>query len=146
MTRLGNDLPPDLPPAPGRWIVRAACAGLAGDKTYNWFPDPLDPPEAAEKAKGICVTCSVRNECAEYGLNNRLPWGIWGAITEQERGFYHQPDHVLDRKRNERRPTPKVEMKRPKCPGCFDSTPVITRGDGQLFCVDCMVSWPAPAL
>lgn len=146
VTRLGNDLPPDLPPAPGRWISQAACAGLAGDKTYNWFPEPLESSEAADRAREICKTkCKVQLDCAEYGLVNHLPWGIWGGITEQERGFYHQPEETLDRKRHDRRTTtPKPRSRKPKCPGCFNDSTVIARGS-QLTCVDCQVSWPAPA-
>lgn len=145
MTRLANDFPPDLPPAPGRWLTQAACAGLADDKMYNWFPEPLDPPTTGDMARAICRSCPVRLDCAEYGLVNRLPWGIWGGVTEQERGFYHQPDHILDRKRNERRTTtPKPALRKPKCPGCFNDDTVISRGS-QLTCVDCQVSWPAPA-
>lgn len=36
-------------------------------------------------ARAICESCSVRQECLDYALKNRIPFGIWGAKTERER-------------------------------------------------------------
>jgi len=35
------------------------------------------------KAKKICATCPVREECLEFGLTE--PIGIWGGLTPKER-------------------------------------------------------------
>lgn len=36
-------------------------------------------------AKSICRSCPVRERCLDYALDNREPYGIWGALTERER-------------------------------------------------------------
>lgn len=36
-------------------------------------------------AKRICLGCPVVNECREHALAVREPYGVWGAMTEDER-------------------------------------------------------------
>jgi WhiB family redox-sensing transcriptional regulator len=36
-------------------------------------------------AKRICAECPVRQECLEYALRVREPFGIWGGLNETER-------------------------------------------------------------
>ena len=36
-------------------------------------------------AKGVCASCSVRVECADYAIRAREPYGVWGGLTEEER-------------------------------------------------------------
>lgn len=38
-----------------------------------------------EAAKRICAECQVRQECLEYALATKEPYGIWGGLTEVER-------------------------------------------------------------
>jgi WhiB family transcriptional regulator, redox-sensing transcriptional regulator len=38
-----------------------------------------------ERAKSVCSTCCVRQECLEYALGTKEPYGIWGGLTELER-------------------------------------------------------------
>lgn len=78
------------------WRRRAACTGHDPEL---WFPKPANPhstrKEAAAaklrrleqetKAKAICATCPVRQECYEHAMNNDVQ-GIWGGTTETERG------------------------------------------------------------
>jgi len=60
------------------WSARAAC------KTAD--PDSLFVQGAAQnRAKTICVGCSVRTECLADALDNRIEFGVWGGMTERER-------------------------------------------------------------
>jgi WhiB family redox-sensing transcriptional regulator len=45
-----------------------------------------DEREAREaRAKAICSVCAVREECLDFALRVREPYGIWGGLTESER-------------------------------------------------------------
>jgi WhiB family redox-sensing transcriptional regulator len=37
------------------------------------------------RAKAICQVCPVRQPCADYAIDIREPFGIWGGLTEIER-------------------------------------------------------------
>jgi WhiB family transcriptional regulator, redox-sensing transcriptional regulator len=37
------------------------------------------------KAKAVCLQCPVLQQCRAYALTVQEPWGIWGALTEDER-------------------------------------------------------------
>ena len=38
------------------------------------------------KAKQLCAGCPVRTECLAEALDNQIEWGVWGGMTERERG------------------------------------------------------------
>lgn len=38
-----------------------------------------------EAAKAVCVTCPVLQQCRSHALTVREPYGVWGAMTEDER-------------------------------------------------------------
>lgn len=60
------------------WAAHAAC------RTCD--PDTLFVQGAAQnRAKVICVGCSVRTECLADALDNRVEFGVWGGMTERER-------------------------------------------------------------
>lgn len=60
------------------WTARAAC------RTAD--PDTLFVQGAAQnRAKAICMGCSVRTECLADALDNRIEFGVWGGMTERER-------------------------------------------------------------
>jgi WhiB family redox-sensing transcriptional regulator len=42
--------------------------------------------EREGQAKAICADCVVKNECLAYALRNRERIGVWGGLTEVERG------------------------------------------------------------
>jgi len=66
-------------PAPGPWIVHAACAGEATDL---FFPDD---DIATDLARSICGRCAVRVDCIGYAMEFPSLDGIWGGLTRQER-------------------------------------------------------------
>ena len=60
------------------WSARAACR--ASD------PDALFVQGAAQnRAKAVCVGCTVRTECLADALDTRIEFGVWGGMTERER-------------------------------------------------------------
>jgi WhiB family redox-sensing transcriptional regulator len=74
--------PPSAPKTRGMWITdwttRAACKGTD--------PDELFVQGAAQnRAKLICRGCVVRTECLADALDNGIPFGVWGGMTERER-------------------------------------------------------------
>jgi WhiB family redox-sensing transcriptional regulator len=38
-----------------------------------------------ERAKLICATCAVQEECLDYALNTNQEAGVWGGYAEDER-------------------------------------------------------------
>jgi WhiB family transcriptional regulator, redox-sensing transcriptional regulator len=85
-------------PAPGR----ASAAGLALAEGESWRgqaacrrvdPDlffPVGTSGAAlaqvTRAKRLCLACPVRRPCLNWALRNGIQFGIWGGLTEDERG------------------------------------------------------------
>lgn len=69
------------------WEASAACRG---PHAAAFFPPSHlerkdDKLRREAKAKEICATCHVREECLEYALDIREPHGIWGGLNETER-------------------------------------------------------------
>jgi WhiB family redox-sensing transcriptional regulator len=46
---------------------------------------PAERRAREDEAKRVCFGCGVREECLEYALRTREPYGIWGGLTEIER-------------------------------------------------------------
>jgi hypothetical protein len=90
------------------WMDRARCANLGmKDKAVLelFYPDVGSNKTARHsamlhrRAKRICAKCPVRMECLKDALlyeagkmdratgkwARRLPWGVWGGHTDQER-------------------------------------------------------------
>lgn len=60
------------------WTTSAACRGTD--------PDTLFVQGAEQnRAKAVCMGCSVRTECLADALDNRTEFGVWGGMTERER-------------------------------------------------------------
>jgi WhiB family redox-sensing transcriptional regulator len=61
------------------WVAYAACREADPD----WFfPGPDDDGRAGIR---MCGGCPVREECLEWALETRIPYGIWGGMTGRER-------------------------------------------------------------
>lgn len=60
------------------WAAFAACAHSS--------PDDLFVQGAAQRAaRAVCHGCPVRIACLADALDNRVPFGVWGGMTERER-------------------------------------------------------------
>jgi WhiB family redox-sensing transcriptional regulator len=69
------------------WRERAACLAYPSVLFFG-LDDSETPAERRareEEAKSICARCDVRQECLEYALATKEPYGIWGGLTEIER-------------------------------------------------------------
>ena len=78
----GNLLLPEL-----EWRERAACLAYPAILFFG-VDDAETPAERRvreDEAKRICATCEVRDECLDYALATKEPYGIWGGLTELER-------------------------------------------------------------
>ena len=69
------------------WQPVALCRG---NHSHLFFPpstqERKDERERREiRAKAVCQICPVRNDCLEYAMTIREPYGIWGGFTEAER-------------------------------------------------------------
>jgi WhiB family redox-sensing transcriptional regulator len=64
------------------WKKKAACAGYPNSL---FFPPSDAATTRVEKAKAVCATCQVGEECLEYALETNQRAGIWGGATEDER-------------------------------------------------------------
>jgi WhiB family redox-sensing transcriptional regulator len=71
----GSDTAMDL-----SWRLRGACRGLDPEIFYSAGED-----EGVDRAKEVCNTCVVQQQCLEFALANRESEGIWGGATEKER-------------------------------------------------------------
>jgi len=59
------------------WTMRAKCRGMED----ALFPEASDQ----KRARLLCSGCPVRFECLSEALDNRIEWGIWGGMTENQR-------------------------------------------------------------
>lgn len=65
------------------WRVHAACSGYPNTL---FFPMAESPDEATiARAKAVCSTCPVIEDCLEYSLETNQRSGIWGGTSEKER-------------------------------------------------------------
>lgn len=71
-------------PRAAAWQDSAACRG--GDADL-FFPNGDSGPNllAIEQAKNICRACPVLEACAQWADAERVEYGIFGGLTEQER-------------------------------------------------------------
>ncbi len=63
------------------WRLRGACRGLDPEIFYS----ASEEDDGIARAKQVCNTCVVRQQCLEFALANRESEGIWGGATEKER-------------------------------------------------------------
>jgi WhiB family redox-sensing transcriptional regulator len=61
------------------WMARGACR--------NYEPSVFFPSDGVgvDRARKICATCNVTEDCLEYALVNRIDHGVWGGASERER-------------------------------------------------------------
>ncbi len=69
------------------WQIKAACRG---PQSIVFFPPPHferkdEKLEREGRAKMICGSCGVREDCLNYALHIREQHGIWGGSNESER-------------------------------------------------------------
>ena len=63
------------------WRDLAACKEKPD---VDFFPYPEDVAGIA-RAKEVCATCPVADECLSYAIETRQSEGVWGGHTTKER-------------------------------------------------------------
>jgi WhiB family redox-sensing transcriptional regulator len=68
----------------GQWQEQSACRSSDPEMFF-----PVGTTGQAlgniERAKMICATCVVQEECLDYALNTNQEAGVWGGYAEDER-------------------------------------------------------------
>lgn len=67
------------------WWSRAACSTSDPDLFFPISATGLALRQEAQ-AKAICARCQIRRGCLDYALDVGPVQGIWGGMTEEERG------------------------------------------------------------
>lgn len=62
------------------WQENALCAQVGPE---FFFPAP---GSSTREAKELCDACDGRVACLEYALANDERFGVWGGLSEKERG------------------------------------------------------------
>ncbi len=57
------------------WASDANCFGM-GDAFFS---------DDTRRAKFLCSTCPIRDECLAFALDRDVPYGVWGGTTFEER-------------------------------------------------------------
>ncbi len=68
------------------WQYDGACVGLESSRFFS--PDAERGNARADresKAKAICATCPVIDQCRSHALSAQEPFGVWGGLSERER-------------------------------------------------------------
>ncbi len=68
------------------WQMRGACRGM--DSAFFFHPEGERGPARANRearAKQVCRTCPVLEECRRHALAVHEPYGVWGGLSEAER-------------------------------------------------------------
>lgn len=63
------------------WREGAACRDRPD---VDFFPFPEDTA-AIERAKAVCASCPVIDDCLVFAIETNQPDGVWGGQTAKER-------------------------------------------------------------
>ena len=64
--------------------------GRESRRSWSWSWSWICQTRRDERAKQVCATCPVLQQCREHALAAREPYGVWGGMTEDERATYHE--------------------------------------------------------
>lgn len=68
----------------GDWRQASRCLGASPD---DFFPigQGQAAREQAERAKGVCFRCAVREQCLDWAMAGDIQHGVFGGLDEDER-------------------------------------------------------------
>lgn len=68
------------------WQASGACRSADPNLFFGPQHEPREVKAAREtKAKAVCNTCPVREQCLSFALETNEPFGVWGGLNELER-------------------------------------------------------------
>lgn len=124
------------------WHEDAECAKPENAEHVNKFF--LNKPSQIYQAKKLCEVCPVRRQCAQWALNNKQLWGVWGGMTYKELRRTLSVNWQGQEMRHNRFPL---------CPGCKTKTgdletKTVDRPEGGrwstmkvVYCTKCKFVW-----
>ncbi|MDP9118601.1 MAG: WhiB family transcriptional regulator [Actinomycetota bacterium] len=68
------------------WQVQAKCRG--SDTATFYHPENERGPSRVRRemrAKSVCASCPVIDNCLRWALVAREPYGVWGGLSAEER-------------------------------------------------------------
>jgi len=80
------------------WQLEGSCRRVNPEVFFH--PEGERGPARRSRdaeAKEVCLACPVLQQCREHALRVREPYGVWGAMTEDEREAHYAgrgPDTV----------------------------------------------------
>ena len=72
------------------WQMQGACRGM--DSAFFFHPEGERGPARANRearAKQVCQSCPVIEQCRRHALAVHEPYGVWGGLSESERDDDH---------------------------------------------------------
>lgn len=89
--------------AANQWMSRGLCADVPDDERDWWYGETPSQEEMELAAIGntaglntsryhtllalrICSSCPVQRECMDYAMEQAEMFGVWGGLTEKQRG------------------------------------------------------------
>jgi WhiB family transcriptional regulator, redox-sensing transcriptional regulator len=84
-----NTSPLPDPDSPTAWMADGRCRMYP---PATFFPSD---GVGVDKARKICASCPVVDQCLEHALDHRIEHGVWGGCSERERR------RILKRRRSE---------------------------------------------
>ncbi len=63
----------------GDWVYDAACRGVPVDVFFS-----VEPADVA-RAKDVCDSCEVRDQCLRFAVDREEWHGVWGGTDEHAR-------------------------------------------------------------
>ncbi|KUG59352.1 transcription factor WhiB [Serinicoccus chungangensis] len=83
------------------WQFEGACRTASPEVFFH--PEGERGPARRrrdERAKQVCASCPVLEQCRTHALAVREPYGVWGGMTEEERvAHYEQVDAARPHRR-----------------------------------------------
>jgi WhiB family transcriptional regulator, redox-sensing transcriptional regulator len=70
---------------PGAWWELAVCHTADPELFFPVSGSGAAAQIDMARAKVICQSCTVRDECLNYALDTRQAHGVWGGRSEEER-------------------------------------------------------------
>ena len=73
------------------WQLEGACRDVSPEVFFHPEGERGSARRSRDSAaKEVCLGCPVLVQCREHALRVREPYGVWGAMTEDEReAFYN---------------------------------------------------------
>lgn len=84
----------------GDWMSRGSCRGQ-NDDTHYPVPNSAQYKANLARAKRVCISCPVMDECLAWALSNDEMEGVWGGTSPRERAAMLR-DAVRPRRRYRR--------------------------------------------